>query len=98
MALLKKFESKSARVKGIKFLRNWNIINVMFVGLSLHSTRPWVLASLHSGIIQLWDYRMGVLIDAFWDHAGPVRCVDFHAQQPIFVSGGDDCTVKVDQL
>uniref|UniRef100_A0A183BTX3 WD_REPEATS_REGION domain-containing protein n=1 Tax=Globodera pallida TaxID=36090 RepID=A0A183BTX3_GLOPA len=72
MALLKKFESKSARVKGISF----------------HSTRPWVLASLHSGVIQLWDYRMCVLIDKFDEHDGPVRGCDFHSQQPIFVSGG----------
>uniref|UniRef100_A0A914GUL9 Coatomer subunit alpha n=1 Tax=Globodera rostochiensis TaxID=31243 RepID=A0A914GUL9_GLORO len=79
MALLKKFESKSARVKGISF----------------HSTRPWVLASLHSGVIQLWDYRMCVLIDKFDEHDGPVRGCDFHSQQPIFVSGGDDYKIKV---
>uniref|UniRef100_A0A915E442 Coatomer subunit alpha n=1 Tax=Ditylenchus dipsaci TaxID=166011 RepID=A0A915E442_9BILA len=65
MALLKKFESKSARVKGISF----------------HPTRPWVLASLHSGVIQLWTIGF--------------RGVDFHAQQPIFVSGGDDYKIKV---
>lgn len=27
--------------------------------------RPWILASLHTGMIQLWDYRMGTLIDRF---------------------------------
>uniref|UniRef100_A0A7E4ZSM4 Coatomer subunit alpha n=1 Tax=Panagrellus redivivus TaxID=6233 RepID=A0A7E4ZSM4_PANRE len=79
MALLKKFESKSARVKGLSF----------------HPTRPWVLASLHSGVIQLWDYRMCVLIDKFDEHDGPVRGIDFHFQQPIFVSGGDDYKIKV---
>ncbi|KAL3074516.1 hypothetical protein niasHS_015346 [Heterodera schachtii] len=79
MALLKKFESKSARVKGISF----------------HPTRPWVLASLHSGVIQLWDYRLCVLIDKFDEHDGPVRGCDFHSQQPIFVSGGDDYKIKV---
>jgi coatomer protein complex subunit alpha (xenin) len=79
MALLKKFESKSARVKGISF----------------HPTRPWVLSSLHSGVIQLWDYRMCVLIDKFDEHDGPVRGIDFHFQQPIFVSGGDDYKIKV---
>lgn len=79
MALLKKFESKSARVKGISF----------------HPTRPWILASLHSGLIQLWDYRMCVLIDKFDEHDGPVRGIDFHCQQPIFVSGGDDYKIKV---
>ena len=41
--MLVKFESKSNRVKGLSF----------------HPTRPWILASLHNGVIQLWDYRMG---------------------------------------
>lgn len=38
---------------------------------------------------------MGTLIDRFEDHDGPVRCVAFHPTQPIFVSGGDDYTIKV---
>ncbi len=37
-----KFESKSNRVKGLVF----------------HPTRPWLLVSLHNGVIQLWDYRI----------------------------------------
>ena len=57
-------------------------------GLSFHSKRPWILASLHSGVIQLWDYRMGTLIDRFDEHDGPVRGVCFHKSQPLFVSGG----------
>ncbi|CAI4229923.1 unnamed protein product [Auanema sp. JU1783] len=79
MSLLVKFESKSARVKGISF----------------HPTRPWVLASLHSGVIQLWDYRMCVLLDKYDEHDGPVRGICFHQEQPIFVSGGDDYKIKV---
>ncbi|XP_045595486.1 coatomer subunit alpha isoform X1 [Procambarus clarkii] len=77
--MLTKFETKSARVKGLSF----------------HSKRPWVLASLHSGIIQLWDYRMCTLVDKFDEHEGPVRAVCFHQQQPLFVSGGDDYKIKV---
>ncbi|EDK36476.2 hypothetical protein PGUG_00574 [Meyerozyma guilliermondii ATCC 6260] len=79
MKMLTKFESKSSRAKGVAF----------------HPTRPWVLVSLHSSTIQLWDYRMGTLIDRFEDHEGPVRCVNFHPTQPLFVSGGDDYTIKV---
>ncbi|CAB3408946.1 unnamed protein product [Caenorhabditis bovis] len=79
MSLLIKFESKSARVKGISF----------------HPTRPWVLTSLHSGVIQLWDYRMCVLLEKFDEHDGPVRGICFHQEQPIFVSGGDDYKIKV---
>jgi len=77
--MLTKFESKSARVKGLSF----------------HSKRPWILASLHSGVIQLWDYRMKTLIDKFDEHDGPVRGIHFHQAQPLFVSGGDDYKIKV---
>ena len=79
MSLLCKFESKSSRVKGAAF----------------HPRRPWLLCSLHSGTIQLWDYRMGTLIDRFEEHDGPVRGIDFHKTQPLFVSGGDDYKIRV---
>lgn len=38
---------------------------------------------------------MGTLIDRFEEHDGPVRGVDFHRTQPLFVSGGDDYKIKV---
>nr|XP_026263782.1 coatomer subunit alpha [Urocitellus parryii] len=76
--MLTKFETKSARVKGLSF----------------HPKRPWILTSLHNGVIQLWDYRMCTLIDKFDEHDGPVRGIDFHKQQPLFVSGGDDYKIK----
>ncbi|GMH39915.1 hypothetical protein BSKO_07819 [Bryopsis sp. KO-2023] len=77
--MLTKFETKSMRVKGLAF----------------HPKRPWILASLHSGVIQLWDYRVGTTIDRFDEHDGPVRGVYFHRSQPLFVSGGDDYKIKV---
>ncbi|GKV24127.1 hypothetical protein SLEP1_g33778 [Rubroshorea leprosula] len=77
--MLTKFETKSNRVKGLSF----------------HNKRPWILSSLHSGVIQLWDYRMGTLIDRFDEHDGPVRGLHFHKSQPLFVSGGDDYQIKV---
>ena len=77
--MLAKFETKSSRVKGISF----------------HPTRPWLLCSLHDGQIQLWDYRLGTLLETFSEHDGPVRSVDFHTTQPLFVSGGDDYKIRV---
>lgn len=77
--MLVKCETKSNRVKGLSF----------------HPKLNWILASLHTGVIQLWDYRLGSLIDRFEEHEGPVRGVDFNASQPIFVSGGDDYKIKV---
>jgi coatomer protein complex subunit alpha (xenin) len=38
---------------------------------------------------------MGTLLDRFDEHDGPVRSVDFHKSQPLFVSGGDDYKLKV---
>lgn len=38
---------------------------------------------------------MGVCIARFEGHEGPVRCVDFHPTQPIFVSCGDDGTIRI---
>lgn len=89
--MLTKFENRSNRVKGLAF----------------HPKRPWIIASLHNGAIQLWfdfflfwflddrDYRMELLIDKFEEHEGPVRGIDFHPSQPLFVSGGDDYKIKV---
>lgn len=77
--MLTKFESKSARVKGLAF----------------HPKRPWILSSLHTGSIQLWDYRLNTLLEKFDEHEGPVRGIAFHFQQPLFVSGGDDYKIKV---
>ena len=31
--------------------------------------------------MQLWDYRIGVLLDRYEEHEGPVRGVDFHSTQ-----------------
>ncbi|KAF9900852.1 hypothetical protein EC991_006775, partial [Linnemannia zychae] len=79
MQMLTKFESKSNRVKGIAF----------------HPKRPWILAALHNGSVQLWDYRMGTLLERFDEHDGPVRGIAFHPSQPLFVSAGDDYKIKV---
>ncbi|KAJ1673888.1 hypothetical protein EV182_004370, partial [Spiromyces aspiralis] len=73
------FESKSSRVKGVAF----------------HPKRPWILASLHNGTVQLWDYRMGILLEKFKEHDGPVRGIAFHPSRDLFVSGGDDYKIRV---
>ncbi|ORX92400.1 Coatomer, alpha subunit [Basidiobolus meristosporus CBS 931.73] len=77
--MLFKWESTSTRVKGLAF----------------HPRRPWVLTSLHSGGLELWDYRTGALLERFEEHTGPVRGVSFHPTKELFVSGGDDMRVKV---
>ena len=44
-----KFEAKSQRVKGIAF----------------HPSKPWIITSLHSGNIQIWDYNMKLCVAKF---------------------------------
>jgi coatomer protein complex subunit alpha (xenin) len=81
-AILAKFETKSNRVKGIRF----------------HTKRPWILASIHSEVIQLWDYWMGTLIDRFDEHDGLVQgvmCASFHPKEDLVVSTSLDQTVRV---
>ena len=46
----------------------------LFSGLCFHPKRPWVLASLHNGVIQLWDYRMCTLLERFDEHDGKNLC------------------------
>lgn len=59
------------------------------------TNKHFLFHSLHSGVIQLWDYRMCTLLEKFDEHDGPVRGIAFHNQQPLFVSGGDDFKIKV---
>ncbi|KAK0449697.1 coatomer WD associated region-domain-containing protein [Desarmillaria tabescens] len=68
--MLTKFESKSNRVKGLAF----------------HPTQPLLAAALHNGSVQLWNYRMGVLVDRFEEHEG---------SRALLVTGGDDYKIKV---
>lgn len=59
--MITKFEAKSKRVKGLSF----------------HKYRPWILASLHNGSINLFDYRASVLIEKFEDHDGKIFTLRF---------------------
>ncbi|CAK95037.1 unnamed protein product (macronuclear) [Paramecium tetraurelia] len=74
-----KFERHSDRVKSVSF----------------HPHRPWVLSALHSGVIEMIDYRIKKRIATYEDHKGAVRSVQFHPQLNLFCSGGDDFTVRV---
>lgn len=53
-SLITKFEAKSSRVKGLAF----------------HPTLPWLLAAHHNGTVQIYDYRMGMVVDKYEEHKG----------------------------
>lgn len=69
--MLTKFETRSNRCgRTSKKNVNRKYMSSRVKGLSFHPKRTWILASLHNGVIQLWDYRMGTLIDRFEEHDG----------------------------
>ncbi len=53
-SFISKFESKSSRVKSLAF----------------HPTLPWLLAAHHNGSVQIYDYRMGTVVDKYEEHQG----------------------------
>ncbi|CAK73366.1 unnamed protein product (macronuclear) [Paramecium tetraurelia] len=77
--MIVKFHKKTERIKGLSF----------------HPKQPWLLVGLHSGEIQMIDYRFGRTINEFYEHEGPVRSVQFHQSLCLFISGSDDFTVRV---
>ncbi|KAJ7655462.1 hypothetical protein B0H14DRAFT_2425495, partial [Mycena olivaceomarginata] len=52
-------------------------------------------AALHNDSTQLWNYCMGVLVDRFEEHEGPVQGVSFHLSHALLVAGGDDYEIEV---
>ncbi|KRH93247.1 Vesicle coat complex COPI, alpha subunit [Pseudoloma neurophilia] len=63
--------------------------------LCFHRERPVILLALHNGEIRAYDYSLSTFIDTFLDHDGPVRSIDFHSTNDLFLSGGDDQFVRV---
>ena len=53
-SFISKFEAKSSRVKALAF----------------HPTLPWLLAAHHNGSVQIYDYRMGTVVDKYEEHQG----------------------------
>ena len=62
---------------------------------ALHHRQPWVLVGLSSSEIQLWDYRMKTVLQEFNGHNGAVYTVHFHPTKLLFVSAGEDCTLRL---
>lgn len=59
------------------FVFNELLFQFSTLGIAFHPKRPWVLASLHNGVIQLWDYRMCTLLERFDEHDGEHACILF---------------------
>lgn len=58
-SLITKYEAKCSRVKGLAF----------------HPSLPWLLAAHHNGSVQIYDYRMGMVVDKYEEHKGTLNNV-----------------------
>ncbi|KAI8369331.1 coatomer WD associated region-domain-containing protein [Radiomyces spectabilis] len=75
----RKLLSRSERVKSV----------------DLHPTEPWVLASLYSGHVYIYNYETQALVKTFEVSETPVRAAKFIARKNWIVTGSDDSQIRV---
>eukprot|EP00698_Gefionella_okellyi_P014406 TRINITY_DN4000_c0_g1_i1.p1 TRINITY_DN4000_c0_g1~~TRINITY_DN4000_c0_g1_i1.p1 ORF type:complete len:1006 (-),score=194.58 TRINITY_DN4000_c0_g1_i1:214-3231(-) len=63
--------------------------------VDLHPTEPWVLGSLYSGHVVIWNYKTGQLMKTFEVTEVPVRTAKFITRKQQFVCGADDLNIRV---
>ncbi|RID62515.1 hypothetical protein BRARA_E01583 [Brassica rapa] len=79
LEIKKKFAQRSERVKCV----------------DLHPTEPWILASLYSGTLCIWNYQTQVMAKSFEVTDLPVRSAKFIARKQWVVAGADDMYIRV---
>ncbi|XP_047316950.1 coatomer subunit beta'-2 [Impatiens glandulifera] len=63
--------------------------------VDLHPTEPWILASLYSGTVCIWNYQTQIMVKSFEVTELPVRSAKFIARQQWVVAGADDMFIRV---
>ncbi|GAB6019298.1 Coatomer subunit beta' [Chamberlinius hualienensis] len=63
--------------------------------VDLHPTEPWMLASLYSGNVHIWNHESQQLIKVFEVCDVPVRAAKFVARKNWVISGSDDMQIRV---
>ncbi|CAI1988503.1 hypothetical protein SEUBUCD646_0G01390 [Saccharomyces eubayanus] len=75
----KTFSNRSDRVKGIDF----------------HPTEPWVLTTLYSGRVEIWNYETQIEVRSIQVTETPVRAGKFIARKNWIIVGSDDFRIRV---
>lgn len=75
----KSFSNRSDRVKGIDF----------------HPSEPWVLTTLYSGRVEIWNYETQTEVRSIVVTETPVRAGRFIARKNWIVVGSDDFRIRV---
>ncbi|XP_031093102.1 coatomer subunit beta'-1-like [Ipomoea triloba] len=63
--------------------------------VDLHPTEPWILASLYSGTVSIWNYQTQTMAKSFEVTDLPVRSAKFIARKQWVVAGADDMFIRV---
>uniref|UniRef100_A0A2N9FRT8 Beta'-coat protein n=1 Tax=Fagus sylvatica TaxID=28930 RepID=A0A2N9FRT8_FAGSY len=63
--------------------------------VDLHPTEPWILATLYSGTISIWNYQSQTVEKSFKVTESPVRSAKFIARENWIVAGADDKFIRV---
>ncbi|XP_051197724.1 coatomer subunit beta'-1 isoform X2 [Lolium perenne] len=79
LEIKRKFAQRSERVKSV----------------DLHPTEPWILASLYSGSVCIWDYQSQTMVKSFETSELPVRSAKFVSRKQWVVAGADDMHIRV---
>ena len=75
----KKLQARSDRVKSVE----------------LHPTEPWVLSSLYSGNVAIWDYETQQVHKQLEVCQHPVRCAKFIVRKQQIIAASDDMCLRV---
>ncbi|CAD6343064.1 unnamed protein product [Miscanthus lutarioriparius] len=79
LEIKRKFAQRSERVKSV----------------DLHPTEPWILSSLYSGSVCIWDYQAQAMVKSFEVSELPVRSAKFISRKQWVVAGADDMYIRV---
>ncbi|TVU33003.1 hypothetical protein EJB05_24774, partial [Eragrostis curvula] len=63
--------------------------------VDLHPTEPWILSSLYSGSVCIWNYQTQTMVKSFEVTDLPVRSAKFIARKQWVVAGADDMFIRV---
>ncbi|KAH0690931.1 hypothetical protein KY289_018289 [Solanum tuberosum] len=63
--------------------------------LEIHPTEPWILVSLYTGTVQIWNYQSQTVEKNYQVSESPVRSAKFIAREKSIVVGSDDHFIRV---
>lgn len=63
--------------------------------VDLHPSEPWILATLYTGSVYIWNHTTQTLVKSFEVTELPVRSAKFIARKQWVVAGADDMFIRV---